>query len=174
MEKIIYRKTLGSREVRTASQLLAEETGLSRSRVKRLINQGAVWLTRGSNRRRLRRATAALHAGDRIEMYYDPAVAAARVLEPFLLCDAGWFSLWYKPAGMLCQGTSFGDHGSLLRQAGLFFPRPRKKGSSFIVSTGKRRASACLPTARKGRRPFPGNFESVAWSSVTGPRCPGT
>ena len=40
--------------------------------------------------------------------------------------DQSRYSVWFKPAGLMSQGTKYGDHCSLLRLAGLFFKSKRK------------------------------------------------
>jgi tRNA pseudouridine32 synthase / 23S rRNA pseudouridine746 synthase len=113
-------RTLYADPVENASGFLARETGLPRGRVKEAMAKGAAWLKRpGQSERRLRRATAALRAGDEIALYYDPDLLALAPLFPILLADHARFSAWYKPAGLLAQGTRYGDHCSLVRQAEL-------------------------------------------------------
>jgi len=106
----------------TACDLLAANTGLSKRVVKDAMAKGAVWLRRarrtgGGKSRRLRRASMALRAGDHIELYYDADLLASSC--PLATCrfNDQHYSIWYKPAGLLTQGTQFGDACSLLRQA---------------------------------------------------------
>ncbi len=121
MKRFRFKKTIQEKERRDAATFLAEGTRLSKSRVKEAMVKGAAWRTRGKKRLRLRRATARLAAGDRIEICYDEKILAARAPDPELLCDGVDFSAWYKPAGLLFSGTDFGDHASLLRQVERFF-----------------------------------------------------
>ena len=96
---------------------LATETGLSKSKIKTAMQKGAVLLKRpGRSRKRIRRATAALRRGDQIELNYDGAILA--IVPPAAIClaDRSRYSVWYKPAGLLTQGTLFGDHCALVRQ----------------------------------------------------------
>jgi tRNA pseudouridine32 synthase/23S rRNA pseudouridine746 synthase len=84
--------------------------------------KGAVWLrrTRRTGRAktlRLRRASSTLSAGDHIEMYYDADILAQSCPAADRRFDSEHYSVWYKPAGLLTQGTQFGDACSLLRQA---------------------------------------------------------
>ena len=60
-----------------ATDFLAQETGLSKSKIKKIMNRGAVWLKSGSSRKRLRRAKAKLVPGDLLSIYYSP-----KILEP--------------------------------------------------------------------------------------------
>jgi len=109
-------------ECQTACDLLASRSGLSKSKIKDAMGKGAVCLTRKKKgKRRLRRATAQLQAGDILECNYDEVVLAVVPPEAECLHDAGRYSVWLKPAGLLAQGTSLGDHCSLPRQAELHF-----------------------------------------------------
>ena len=57
-----------------------------------------------------------MRPGDVVELHYDPELLALRPPEAKLVRDAVRWSAWAKPAGLLSQGTEFGDHASLLRQ----------------------------------------------------------
>ncbi len=117
-------------EVTTAGRaidLLAAASGLSRGRLKEAMRQGAVWLQPGRGKgRRLRRSTAELKPGDLLRICYDEGILAAAVAMPVCLEDRRSFSVWFKPAGLLSQGTAYGDFASLLRQAELHF-RPQRQ-----------------------------------------------
>lgn len=129
----------------TACDLLAQRSGLSKSKIKDAMNKGAVWLApaRGAMKR-LRRATATLRAGERIELHYNAEVLARSVPPAPLLADRGQFSVWCKPASMLAQGTFEGDHCALLRQAELHFKPPRP---ALLVHRLDREASGVMLVA---------------------------
>lgn len=111
---------------RAACDFLAQQGGLSKSRVKDAMTKGAAWLTRaGAGRKRLRRATAELKDGDRVELFYDEKILAQVPPPCRLLLDRRHYSAWDKPAGMLAQGTEFGDHNSVLRIVEAHFNPPR-------------------------------------------------
>ena len=115
-------------EEAAASELLARLCGLSRSAVKDAMVKGAVWLRRPGTpggERRLRRATTELKPGDHITLCHDPAIRCVVPPDATLLEDRGDYTVWLKPAGLLAQGTRFGDHASLLRQAEKAGGRPR-------------------------------------------------
>lgn len=99
----------------TALDLLAEGTGLSKQRIKDAMNKGAVWWTLKGKTLRLRRATKMLVKGSKIQFFYDQQVLARKPETPRLILDATHYSIWYKPAGMLSQGSQWGDHCSILR-----------------------------------------------------------
>lgn len=102
----------------SAADLLAAAAGLSKTAVKEAMTNGAVWLNRpGSKERRIRKAGFALLAGDRLALYYDPAILALNPEQPILLAHERHYSVWYKPPNFLSQGSRYGDHCSLLRHA---------------------------------------------------------
>jgi tRNA pseudouridine32 synthase/23S rRNA pseudouridine746 synthase len=98
-----------------AVDLLQGASGLSKQRIKFAMNQGAVWLTRGRNTQRLRRAKRALREGDEIHLYYDAEVLAEVPAKPTLVADVGDYSVWYKPCGLRSQGSKWGDHCTVVR-----------------------------------------------------------
>ena len=97
--------------------LLQQATGLSRQRIKLAMTQGAVWLTRGRNTQRLRRAKRALRVGDEVHLYYDAKILAEIPVEPELIADVGAYTVWRKPYGLRSQGSKWGDHCTVLRWA---------------------------------------------------------
>jgi len=111
----------------TVCELLAAASGLSKSRVKEAMGKGAVWLTSpGKGRRRLRRATFISRRGELVELFYDPVLLALDPPPAHCIYDAGSYSVWFKPAGLLAQGTDYGDHCSLVRQAEVYFSGKRQ------------------------------------------------
>ncbi len=119
-------RVVAAPDPRGACEFLAQHSGLSKSRVKDAMVKGAAWLTRaGAGRKRLRRATAELRNGDRLELFYDENILAQAPPMCALLLDRKYYSAWDKPAGMLAQGTEFGDHNSVLRLAEQYFQPPR-------------------------------------------------
>ena len=98
-----------------ASQLLATHTGLSQTKIKEAMQKGAVWLLRGKGKKRLRRASKALQIGDRLELNYNKQIIEQKVPEPHLIQDLGDYSIWFKPYGLYCQGSRWGDCASIAR-----------------------------------------------------------
>lgn len=100
----------------TAPSLLARESGVSKARVKLAMTKGAVWLSRhGRHPGRLRSATYAVRAGDNLELHYDEGILESVPPSPVLISDRTGYSVWWKPAGLMTQGSVFGDHCSLSR-----------------------------------------------------------
>lgn len=90
---------------------------LSKQKLKDAMTKGACWWTHKGKRLRLRRATKELKPGVRLELFYDESVLARKPDEPVLLGDFGRYTAWFKPHGVLAQGSQWGDHCSLLRMA---------------------------------------------------------
>ncbi len=133
----------------TVADLLAAKSGLSKSKVKDAMNKGAVWLKKNrGGMKRLRRATAVLKKGDRIELHYDEKILSLKPPSADCLSDRGDYSVWYKPPGMTAQGTLYGDHCSLMRHAELFFNLQREV---FLVHRLDREASGIMLIAHNRR-----------------------
>ena len=99
----------------TAVDALSASTGLPRQAVKQAMHRGAVWLHGRHGTRRIRRADRLLQAGDRLHLYYDPAVLEQQPPSATLIADRQSFSVWAKPSGMFSQGSKWGDHCSITR-----------------------------------------------------------
>ena len=124
--------------------LLQRATGLSKQRIKLAMTQGAVWITRGRNTQRLRRAKRALRAGDEIHLYYDAGILAEIPPEPTLIADVGTYSVWNKPGGLRSQGSKWGDHCTLVRWAERHLQPER---SAFTVHRLDRAANGLMLVA---------------------------
>jgi len=99
----------------TPVELLATHTNLSRQHIKNIMQQGAVWLTRKNRTERVRRAKRALRLGDELHLYYNKSILDQIPGTPLLIADKGGYSIWFKPFGMLCQGSKWGDHCTINR-----------------------------------------------------------
>jgi tRNA pseudouridine32 synthase/23S rRNA pseudouridine746 synthase len=109
-------------ETKTALALLynsLENTNnaLSKAQLKQAISKGALWLTRGKHTQRLRRIKKVLQQGDELHFYYNEAILASEVAEATLISDENDYSVWFKPYGMLSQGSKWSDHCTIARFA---------------------------------------------------------
>ncbi len=143
-----------------AADLLARVSGLSKGAVKDAMRKGAVHVGRaGRTPNRLRRETATVRPGDVLEIHYDPELLALVPLAPRLVRDAVRWSAWVKPAGLLTQGTPFGDHASLLRLVEKALDRPafpvhrldREVEGLVLVAHDERAAAALSELFRTGK-----------------------
>jgi tRNA pseudouridine32 synthase/23S rRNA pseudouridine746 synthase len=113
----ILKTTVDSLAPVSVCDFLAGKTGLSKMKVKDAMIKGAVRVKRKNRMQRLRRAKALLSRGDVVEFHYDEELLSLEPPRATLLKDMGRYSVWLKPAGLLSQGTDYGDHCSILRQA---------------------------------------------------------
>ena len=126
MPPIVFKKTVFFDDPPIACDFIAAGTGLSKTKVKDAMNKGAVWLKRDkAKRRRLRRARTALASMDVVEIFYDDNILAKKPPVAELLIDRENYSVWFKPAGLMTQGSNFGDHCALLRAVEQYFDRQR-------------------------------------------------
>ena len=107
-----------------AVDILSEASGLPKQRIKDAMAKGACWWTLKGKQVRLRKAKREVKVGTRIQLYYDEAVLARSAQAAELLDDKGRYSVWFKPHGLLAQGSQWGDHCSLLRVAEVQLNRP--------------------------------------------------
>jgi tRNA pseudouridine32 synthase/23S rRNA pseudouridine746 synthase len=100
---------------------------MSKTYIKKAMIKGAVWLSRAAKKpHRLRRATSRVRPGDRLVFYYNSEILMQKAPQAQCLNDFKRYSIWYKPAGLMTQGTRYGDHVSLCRQVEQRFKQKRK------------------------------------------------
>jgi len=90
-------------------------SGLSKTKLKLIMQKGAVWLTHGEQIKRIRRGDKMLKKGDVLHFYYDENVLNTVPSEPELIADEGGYSIWNKPYGLRSQGSKWGDHCAINR-----------------------------------------------------------
>ena len=100
---------------KTAVDILGESTELTKRTIKQVMAKGAVWLTRNNSTQRIRRADKALRPGDNLHIYFDQTILDKQPNNALLIADERLYSIWYKPYGMLCQGSKWGDHCTINR-----------------------------------------------------------
>ena len=106
---------------KTALELLAEQTALSKQLLKNYAQKGSVWIQRHttnnqpSKPERLRRLKKAVAEQDTLDFYYNPQLLNQEPEPPTLVADFIDYSVWIKPRGMLSQGSKWADHTALYR-----------------------------------------------------------
>ena len=157
-------------EGKTAIDWLAEESGLSRQKLKQYMQKGCVWLERVKTEvdesesvedssktnqqdhmkqgyiQRLRRAKKTLNKNQVLHFYYDQSVLESEASPAILIEDFGDYSIWNKPSGMLSQGSKWGDHCTIYRWAEKHLQPER---SAFIVHRLDRAANGLMILAHK-------------------------
>lgn len=144
---MVIEETL-AQDVPNLTEYLAQKAELPKGRIKHALACGALRVKkRKGGWQRLRRATASLHAGTMISLHYDEQRLALKPPQPLLVDDVRDYSLWFKPPGLLSQGTEWGDHCSLLRQVELYFNNQRQV---FLVHRLDRDACGLMLVAHTG------------------------
>jgi tRNA pseudouridine32 synthase/23S rRNA pseudouridine746 synthase len=131
---------------KTAVDVLGDSTKLTRQSIKQAMTKGAVWLTRNKSTQRIRRANKPLKSGDELHLYFDNQVLDSTPHAATLVADEGPYSIWYKPYGMLSQGSKWGDHCTINRwvEKNLEHQRP-----AFIVHRLDRAATGLIIIAHQ-------------------------
>jgi len=96
-------------------QTLKSELDLSSIRIKQAIQKGCLWSQIDHKINRLRRLKTKLQVGQQLHFYYNQQLLEQLPLTAELIEDNHAYSIWYKPAGMLCQGSRWGDHTTIYR-----------------------------------------------------------
>ena len=95
--------------------LLAKASAFSKQHIKKIMQQGAVWLEDNLGVHRVRRADKTANTGHIVHCYYHDDVFKQIPPEPSLIADEQDYSVWHKPSGMLSQGSKWGDHCAIHR-----------------------------------------------------------
>jgi len=141
--------------------LLSDSCDLSAAEIKNAIAKGALWIGRGKQVQRLRRVKKALKVGEELHFYYNPKVLNQIVPEAKLVADLESYSVWYKPYGMLSQGSKWSDHTTISRWAQTHLTPERPV---FIVHRLDRAATGLIIIAhtKAAARALSGMFEQHA------------
>lgn len=118
---------------------LAASTGLSKQQIKMAMKKGAVWLSTGNRVQRLRRNKKAMVTGNVVHLYFNEKILSEKVQQPTIIADEGDYSIWFKPYGVYCQGSKWGDHCTINRMIENGDNRP-----AFIVHRLDRAATGII------------------------------
>jgi tRNA pseudouridine32 synthase/23S rRNA pseudouridine746 synthase len=115
---ISFKKSVKAGDPLILIDFLELHSKLSKSIIKKVLNNGGVWLKlfNSSKLVKNRRATQEINLESKIEFYHNPKLTSMIIPNAIELTKFKDWGLWYKPAGLLSQGTEFGDHCSILRQ----------------------------------------------------------
>lgn len=130
----------------SAIELLSAHCEFPKSELKRIMQNGAVWLESNRGIERIRRAKKILHEGETLHLYYDAKVQAAEPAGAELISDEGGYSIWNKPSGMFSQGSKWGDKCTIYRWAEQHL-KPQRP--AFIVHRLDRAANGLIIVAHK-------------------------
>ncbi|MBN2803609.1 MAG: RluA family pseudouridine synthase [Deltaproteobacteria bacterium] len=113
---VILRYTVCNGENGFVADLLAENSNLSKIKIKKCISAGGLWIKSskdGSRIKRVKRIKTSLNDGDRITLYYDDNALVEIAESPFVIYENSHFGLWYKPVNILSQPSKYGDANSI-------------------------------------------------------------
>jgi len=124
-----------------AVDLLSVKTGFSKQKIKLAMKKGAVWLTDARGTQRIRRHSKKLVVGNTLHFYFDSRIFNEEVADAKLICDETEYSVWYKPRGMVSQGSKWGDYNAINRWVER---RLKPQRPAFIVHRLDRFASGLI------------------------------
>ncbi len=104
-------------ETQTIIKCLSENIELSSQQLKKLMQNGGVWLDNSHGIHRVRRAKKNINKGECLHVYYDADIQNISPPQAVLIADEKAYSIWNKPCGMYSQGTKWGDHCTIYRWA---------------------------------------------------------
>lgn len=143
--------------------LLSANCQLSVAVIKQAIAKGALWLTRGKRTQRLRRVKKPLKQGDSLHFYFNQQVLNQTTAPAQLVADYKDYSIWFKPYGMLSQGSKWSDHLTISRFAQQYFieQNSNDERATFIVHRLDRAATGLIIIAhsKKAARALSAMFE---------------
>jgi len=144
--------------------LAKTSNALSKAQLKQAISKGALWLSRDNHTQRLRRVKRALKKGDKLHFYYNEAVLANKAPQAILISDQTNYSVWYKPFGMLSQGSKWSDHCTITRFVQQHFTPER---AVFIVHRLDKAATGLILIAhtKKAAKAIASMFENRTTNS---------
>ena len=162
MTAIRFEKTIDPSDPPIICDTLAFHTHLSKMRIKHAMRQGAVWIQRGRGKMcRIRGAKAQARQGDTVALYYDEVLLNRKPPQAHLVKDLFDYSVWSKPAGLMTQGTRFGDHCALTRQVEQYFKPMRRcfvvhridrEAAGLVILAHTHKAAAGLSALIRNRR----------------------
>jgi len=99
----------------TLVEIIKKDVDLTSTQIKDAISKGCLWIERSKKISRLRRMKPKLEKNQQLHFYYHSDVLKQKTQEANLVADHQDYSIWHKPAGMLSQGSKWGDHTTIKR-----------------------------------------------------------
>jgi len=128
----------------SALSQLATQSGLTEEQVADAADKGGVWRKRHNAHkiRRVRDLSAGVAVSDQLYLNYDSNILVQTPLTPTLVSDQLNYSIWNKPAGMLCQGSKWSDHCTITEAVKRLHDKP-----TFLVHRLDKAASGLMVVA---------------------------
>ncbi len=141
-----FEKHIHIEKSQTVLVCLDENIEKSKQQLKKLMQNGAVWLENPHGINRVRRAKKIINQGELLHVYFNAEIQKSKPKPAILVSDEGDYSIWNKPSGMYSQGTKWGDHCTVYRWAEQNLT-PQRQG--FIVHRLDRAANGLIIIAHK-------------------------
>jgi tRNA pseudouridine32 synthase/23S rRNA pseudouridine746 synthase len=138
--QLTFKRTWREGDPLVLVDFIETHTKLSKSIIKKVLVNGGCWirLYSDSKLKVARRATAELTKDSHVEFYFDPKLLKLEIPDSKELTSFKEWGIWHKPAGLLSQGTMFGDHCSILRQV------EKSKGKAWLIHRLDREAHGLM------------------------------
>lgn len=96
-------------------EFIAMHTDLSKIKIKDSIGNGGLWLKKNGqkSKMRIKKIKTLLQENDAIEFYYDSNLDFSKEAFAKEVYKGKEFSVWYKPAGLLSDGSPYAERGSI-------------------------------------------------------------
>ncbi|RDH82431.1 MAG: RNA pseudouridine synthase [endosymbiont of Galathealinum brachiosum] len=134
------------KNTQTILECLSASLEFSNQQIKKILQNGAVWLENSHGINRVRRAKKTINQGEILHVYFNAEIQASQPHEAMLIADEGDYSIWNKPGGMYSQGTKWGDHCTVYRWAEQNLMPQRQ---AFIVHRLDKAANGLIIIAHK-------------------------
>lgn len=101
----------------SALEVLVKLSKLPPQNLTEAAEKGAVWLQKGKGKiLRIRDLSLLLDPQDTISLFYDPRVLSLKeYIGGEAIFENSHYGIWFKPAGVVTQGSQTSDHASLMR-----------------------------------------------------------
>jgi len=96
-------------------ELCSQQNELDYEHILKCMDNGAVWLTVKAKTKRVFNPDIIIDPTQTLHIYCNEFTLKECPFEALLVEDLGDFSVWYKPSGMLSQGSKYGTHWSIHR-----------------------------------------------------------
>ena len=140
-KETVYKISVEAHHTGTVADLFCLASKLSKTKIKHAMTKGAAWITVKGKTTRIRRATAHPIPGSLLALYYNQDILDRNAQPGLLVKDETRYSVWFKPAGLMSQGTRYGDHAAILRQVEVHF---NGKRPVFLINRLDREAEGLM------------------------------
>lgn len=111
MSLTLEKAFISDRASLSIAEFLADETSLSKAKIKDCMAKGGVWLKRDDQEPlRIKKHKAEIKLDDEVHIYYDELLLKQQAPLLKLLDDQQQYSIWLQPEGLMRQVSLYSDH----------------------------------------------------------------